>query len=133
MLDAPTSGTVMPLTTITVSIKAFGAGLGPDTWTAGAGAGAPGRSVVLFVYAQLRAAAASHAYPRTTIECGRTPGGSTDPRLSGARRVTSVRFPALTLSVSHLSSTPPVSTRNPIHAMALASVARTMMVSSTST
>jgi len=50
------------LTTITVSIKAFGDGLGPEPLPARATlSGALGKSVVLFVYEQLRAAAASQA------------------------------------------------------------------------
>src|SRR5205809_6132097 len=136
MLDAPASGTVTPLTTNTVSTSALGVRGGPASLAAGLSAGvlgALGSSVVVFVYEQLRATAASHAYPRTTIECGSTPGGSTEPRLRLARRVTSVRFPAETSIVSNLRSKPPVSTRKPIQPIALASVARTITVSSTST
>src|SRR5882672_10242971 len=139
MLPAPWSGTVMPLTTITVSIKPAGDMLGPGPEALLMPAprmGATGKSVVVFVYEQLRAVAASQASPRTTIDFGKTPGGSTEPRLRLARRVTSVRFPAPTKRVSNFRSTPgaaPVSTRNPIQAIALASVARTRIVSSTST
>src|SRR5437660_12679596 len=48
-------------------------------------------------------------------------------------RVTSLRLPALTLTVSNFIKKPFVSTRNPIHEMALGSCARTWIVSSTST
>jgi hypothetical protein len=52
----------MPLTTITVSIKADGAMLGPKPLPARTPlSGALGKSVVLFVYEQLRATAPSQA------------------------------------------------------------------------
>jgi len=64
MLPDPWSGTVTPLTTITVSINPVGDMLGPEPPLLVGRApdiGALGRSVVLFVYEQLRAAAASQA------------------------------------------------------------------------
>ena len=48
-------------------------------------------------------------------------------------RVTSVRLPAATFTVSNFIMTPPVSTLKPIHEIALGSCARTWTVSSTST
>src|SRR5439155_23218955 len=123
MLDAPASGTVTPLTTITVSISALGERGGPASLAAGLSAGvlgALGSSVVVFVYEQLRATAASHAYPRTTIECGSTPGGSTERRLRLASGATSVGFPTETSNASDYRRTPPASTRKTIKPSALA-------------
>src|SRR6266550_5933246 len=89
MLDAPASGTVTPLTTITVSISALGERGGPASLAAGLSAGvlgALGSSVVVFVYEQLRATAASHAYPRTTIDVSSGTVTDTNQRARLARR-----------------------------------------------
>src|SRR5882762_8259732 len=124
------SGLVTPETTTTVSISPAGASSGPPPLKPWERNGALGISVVLLVESQLRATAPSQAYPLTTIVCG-SGDSPCRPRLKW--RVTSLKLPAATFTVSNFIRTPLVSTLNPIQEMALGSCARTWMVSSTST
>src|SRR5437773_2004591 len=113
----PGSARVMPATTVTVSARLAASGTPPTCENA-----------------QLRATARSQAYPSTTTRCGSVLGGSSAPRLRLNVRTTSVRLPADTSSESNRNVAPARSrTRNPIHEMALGSVACTRIVSFAST
>src|SRR2546425_12342751 len=95
MLDAPASGIVMPLTTITVSMRPPGDRCGrpgPDVGMGG-GTGGGGRSGVVFGYEAVRnGVGRAQAEPPTPNEGGRTPGGRAAPRVgAGPARPVGIR------------------------------------------